>query len=123
MDMTLRRGRLFTDFDNEKAPEVVIINETMAQTYWPNEDALGKHLKLSRKRPPGARSSALSRIRAPNRWKRQRVPEIYTNLYQRGAHHLAIFLRGHLEAAAIPDEVRAQVQAVDPTLPVFGLRC
>jgi putative ABC transport system permease protein len=33
---------------------------------------------------------------------------------------LTIFLRGHLDTAAIPDQVRAQVQSIDPTLPVFG---
>ena len=37
-----------------------------------------------------------------------------------GEKHLAIFLRGHLDAAAIPDQVREQVQSVDPRLPVFG---
>jgi putative ABC transport system permease protein len=41
-------------------------------------------------------------------------------LYQKGAHHLAIFLRGHLDRAAIPGGVREQVQSVDATLPVFG---
>jgi putative ABC transport system permease protein len=41
-------------------------------------------------------------------------------LYQTGGKRLAIFLRGDLDAAAIPDEVREQVQSVDPTLPVFG---
>ena len=49
-----------------------------------------------------------------------RVPVVYSNLYQRGAHHLAIFLRGHLDSVAIPDQVRKEVQSVDPTLPVFG---
>src|SRR5208282_26280 len=53
-----------------------------------------------------------------------RVPEIYISLYQKVtrhlAHHLAIFLRGHLDAVAIATEVREQVQSVDPTLPVFG---
>src|SRR5205085_10583023 len=48
------------------------------------------------------------------------VPVVYSNLYQRGAHHLAIFLRGHLDSVAIPDQVRKEVQSVDPTLPVFG---
>jgi putative ABC transport system permease protein len=33
---------------------------------------------------------------------------------------LAIFVRGDLDASAIPDELRQQVQSVDPTLPVFG---
>ena len=47
LGMTLLRGRLLGDFDNEKAPGVAVINEALAQTYWPNEDPLGKHLKLS----------------------------------------------------------------------------
>jgi ABC-type antimicrobial peptide transport system permease subunit len=41
-------------------------------------------------------------------------------LYQTGAKHLAIFLRGHLDAAVIPGAVREQVQAVNGELPVFG---
>jgi ABC-type antimicrobial peptide transport system permease subunit len=47
------------------------------------------------------------------------VPQIYLDLYQTGAKHLAILLRGRLDAA-IPEQVRRQVQSVDPTLPVFG---
>jgi ABC-type antimicrobial peptide transport system permease subunit len=41
-------------------------------------------------------------------------------LYQKGDRHLAIFLRGNLDAGAIPEQVRKQVQSVDPTIPVFG---
>jgi ABC-type antimicrobial peptide transport system permease subunit len=48
------------------------------------------------------------------------VPQLYLNLYQNPAKHLAIFLRGHLDIAAILEQVREQVQALDPTLPVFG---
>jgi putative ABC transport system permease protein len=52
------------------------------------------------------------------------VPQIYTSLYQvpsEGASkELAIFLRGRLDPAATPVELREQVQAVNPELPVFG---
>jgi putative ABC transport system permease protein len=48
------------------------------------------------------------------------VPQIYLSLYQSESRRLAIFLRGHLDAAAIPEQVREQVQAVDPTLPISG---
>jgi macrolide transport system ATP-binding/permease protein len=44
LQMPLLRGRKFSDADSEKAPHVAIINETMAKKFWPNEDALGKHL-------------------------------------------------------------------------------
>jgi putative ABC transport system permease protein len=124
LGMTLLRGRLLSDFDNEQAPQVAVINEAMARTYWPNEDPLGKHLKLS---PSASSWATVVGIVADARTESLEtagVPEIYTSLYQRVsrhlAHHLAIFLRGRLDAAAIPAAVREQVQSVDPTLPVFG---
>lgn len=42
----LRRGRLFTDRDELKAPGVVIINEAMARQFWPNEDPVGQRITL-----------------------------------------------------------------------------
>jgi predicted lysophospholipase L1 biosynthesis ABC-type transport system permease subunit len=50
------------------------------------------------------------------------IPQVYLNLYQAGGKHLAIFLSGLLDTGAIPEEVREQVESVDPTLPVFGAR-
>jgi predicted permease len=47
MGIPLLRGRVFTDSDTaEKAPSTIIINETMARQYWPNEDPIGKRLKF-----------------------------------------------------------------------------
>jgi predicted permease len=124
LGMTLLRGRLLGDFDNENAPEVAVINETMAQTYWPNEDPLGKHLKLSPSATSWATVVGIVADARTESLENARVPEIYTSLYQkvsrRVAHHLAIFLRGNLDAAAIPDQMCEHVQSVDPTLPVFG---
>lgn len=41
------RGRGFTERDDERAPTVVVINETMAAKYWPGEDPIGKRVKLA----------------------------------------------------------------------------
>jgi len=48
------------------------------------------------------------------------VPQIYLSLYQETPKELAIFLRGDLNASALPEEVRAMVQSVNPELPVYG---
>ncbi len=120
MGMTLRRGRMFTDFDRDNTEPVAVINEAMAQTIWPDEDPIGKHVKISRRADAWTTIVGIMADARTESLETTNVPQIYTDLYQRGAKHLAIFLRGHLDAAAIPDEVRRQVQAVDPTLPVFS---
>jgi predicted permease len=120
LGLSLRRGRLFGDFDNENAPAVAVINETMARSYWPNDDPLGKQIKLGRRATSWTTIVGIVADTRAESLEEARVPVIYSNLYQRGAHHLAIFLRGHLDGATIGDQVRKQVQSVDPTLPVFG---
>jgi predicted permease len=120
LGMSLSRGRLFSDFDDDKAPPVAVINEAMARTYWPNEDPVGKHIKLSRRDAAWTTVVGIVGDARAESLENARIPEVYTNLYQRGGHHLAIFLRGNLDAGAIPGEVREQVQMIDATLPVFG---
>jgi putative ABC transport system permease protein len=46
MGIPLRRGRHFNEQDHEKAAGVAIINETMARRFWPDEEPLGKRIKL-----------------------------------------------------------------------------
>src|SRR6185436_4500903 len=41
------KGRGFEDSDNETAPPVVIVDETVAQRYWPGGDPLGKRIRTS----------------------------------------------------------------------------
>src|SRR5438270_5998559 len=42
----LIRGRFFTDADDADAPLVIIVNQTFAKKFWPNEDALGKRIVM-----------------------------------------------------------------------------
>jgi putative ABC transport system permease protein len=40
-------GRAFTEQDTDKSPPVIIINEKMAKTYWPNENPVGKRMSVT----------------------------------------------------------------------------
>jgi putative ABC transport system permease protein len=46
MGIRLLSGREFTEQDSQNAPGVIIINETMARRYWPDEDPIGKRIKI-----------------------------------------------------------------------------
>ena len=123
--MTLQRGRFLSEWDNENAPKVAVINEAFARTYWPNEEAVGKHLQLNSARGgtvnptwttvvgvvADARTESLAESSAP---------QIYVSLYQYHPKDLAIFLRGRLDSAATPVKLREQIQLINPELPVFG---
>jgi putative ABC transport system permease protein len=45
MGIPLIRGREFTDADSPTSPEVVIISQSLARAYWPNEDPIGHRIK------------------------------------------------------------------------------
>jgi predicted permease len=47
MQIQLKRGRLFTDADNEHAPPVVVIDESFAQKYFPDSDPIGQYLDFN----------------------------------------------------------------------------
>lgn len=46
MNISLLRGRDFTEHDNQSAPSVIIINEFLANRYWPGEDPIGKRIAV-----------------------------------------------------------------------------
>jgi predicted permease len=120
LGIPLLRGRLFTEFDDDKSPQVAVVNEAFARTYWPNETVLGKRLRRDRDGSPWITVVGVVANARTGSLAEANDPQVYVSLYQTGSHHLAIFLKGRLNAAAIPKQVREQVQAVDPTLPVPG---
>ena len=118
LEIPLLRGRVFNDSDNDQAPQVAVINEAFARAYWPTQNPLGQRFKKNRAGFPwitivGVIANARTEFLAQGD-----VPKIYLDLYQTGGKRLAIFLRGHLDTAEIPAEVREQVRSVDPTLPI-----
>jgi predicted permease len=120
LGLTLQRGRLFDDRDAEMTPPVVVINEAMARTFWPNQDPIGRRIKLS---PRAAAWSTIVGVVADARTEspaKPAEPQVYASLYQRAEKHLAIFVRGGAEPAVLEPQVRDVVQSVNSALPVFG---
>ena len=122
LSMPLLRGRLFNDQDLESTPQVAVINEAAARTYWPNQNPLGKRVRLhldSREllNSSGPAWTTIVGVIADARTESlaaAATPQIYRSLYQHPAKSLAIFLRGQLDPATILAQERSQVQAVDP---------
>lgn len=120
LGVPLKRGRLFIDHDDDKAPYVAVVNESLARTYWPNDEPIGKRFKF------GDQDSAWTTVVGivgdahTESVAESGMPKLYVSAYQRPSKNLAIFLRGHFDIASTSIAVRQNVQAVDPQLPVFG---
>ena len=127
LGMPLLRGRLFRDQDLEDTPQVAVINQAAARTYWPDQDPLGKRVRLhlDAREPLSSAKPAWTTIVGVIADARTEsladaaIPQIYRSVYQHPAKDLAIFLRGQPDPSAISAQVREQVQSIDPELPVF----
>ncbi len=127
LGMPLLRGRLFSDQDLENTPQVAVINQAAARTYWPGQDPLGKRVRLplSARELSGSAKPVWTTIVGVIADARTEsladtaIPQIYGSVYQHLSKDLAIFLRGQLDPSVIPTQVREQVQSIDPVLPVF----
>jgi putative ABC transport system permease protein len=118
LGMTLLRGRLFVDQDLEDTPSVAVINQAAARTYWPNQDPVGKHVHVRSRAAWTTIVGVIADARTES-LADAGIPELYLDIYQRPAKFLAFYLRGQVDPAAVFAQVRTQIQAVDPELPVF----
>jgi predicted permease len=124
----LVRGRVFTDADDSKGQLVALVDETLARRYWPGEDPIGKHIRFG---------AAQVQTQAQNPWltivgivgdiksdgfDRASAPHIYVSTYQSPSYAQAIYLRTNGDPKSLEEAIRHEVQAVDPTIPVFGVR-
>jgi len=120
LEIPLMRGRLFSDLDDARTPQVAVINEAMARMYWPNADPLGKRLRV---RPADHTWITVVGVIADARTESlagASIPQLYLSAYQSREKELAIFLRGQLNTAALPAQVHELVRSINPELPVFG---
>jgi predicted permease len=118
--LPLLRGRLFTDLDSENTSQVAVVNEAFAQAFWPDQDPLGKRFRSTRAESPWITVAGVIANARTESLAEAGVPKIFLNLYQERERRLTVFLRGHLDPAVLAEQVREQIEAVDPTLPVSG---
>ena len=124
LGMSLLRGRSFTDADDPKGETVVIIDETAAEKFWPHEDALGKQIRFPQfgKNPPWRRVvGVVGRIRSEG-LDAPYMPHIFFPARQVPLNSLSVYIRTAASPEALAEPIRREIQAVDPELPVFGVR-
>jgi putative ABC transport system permease protein len=123
MGIRLLRGRLFTPHDRAGQPKVVVVNETAALTYWPGEDPIGKRIALGQ---GGFGDGAeVIGIVADVRYRAVEtavLPDAYLPLLQAPRAQGFLFVRTDGAPESIVPQIRTEVQALDPNLPLIDVK-
>jgi len=121
MKIPIRAGRVFTDQDREGAPAAVVIDENLAQQYWPNQDPIGKRLRR------GNRSEWATIIGVVDHTDRSALVGdtgkgvCYYPIPWQSPQSAYLIARTSVSPSSLATPMREAVRAVDPHLPVYDL--
>jgi putative ABC transport system permease protein len=122
MRIPLLAGREFSARDDRQAPHVVIINQTLARKFFPNESPIGKHIKPGMS--SGKTDSMCEIVGVVGDVKHRRLwlpddPESYVPYDQSPIGGMNIVVRSLGDPMALLPALRTQVQTLDPELPIY----
>jgi len=131
MKIPIMTGRDFTEMDGSRAQAVVVIDETVAARYWPDQNPLGAHLKID---DGGATPREVEIVGVAANVKNFGLDEepaatIYAPFYQipQGAvgffiNRVSLVVRSGSDPLALATTVRREVQSVDKDVPASNPR-
>src|SRR6266576_6178 len=122
METPLVRGRDFAETDRKGAPGVVALNETLANTLWPGEDALGKRVSVSGPDGPFLEVIGVARDGKYRSLGETPHPYIYQPLLQSYDPKMTLVVRTKGEPQSVAAAVREQIRALDANLPVADVK-
>ncbi len=123
MGIPLIAGREFTRRDDTAAPKVAVINESMARYFFGQKNAIGMHLGIGRKDKLGIEIVGV--VRDGKYLTLRETPErtVYFPWTQdEQIQNMTFVVRGSRNDEKMGGELRGAVGALDPNLPVYGLR-
>lgn len=117
----LLRGREFTAADNLQAPKIVVVNETLAREFWPNDNPIGKRIAVGRATVPAEVVGVAADIK--NKGLEQNTqPQLYLPFPQLAWGDMNLLVRTVVPPRSIAASVQAQIAAVDPDQPITNVQ-
>ena len=119
LGIALVRGRALTETDQPNTPAAVVINETMAKRFWPDQDAIGKRFKFFGQ-TNFQNVVGIARDSKYNFIGEDPTPCIYQSTTQVYQPQLSLFVKA-AKPDAVLGTVRGEVQPLDRNLPLTGI--
>jgi putative ABC transport system permease protein len=127
LKVPLLRGRIFNERDTKDSPRVIIIDQAMADQYFPGEDPIGKRLGVDvGNDEEGYVMREIVGVVAKMRFhavdEMAPLPVIYSSLGQAQRTSLTLFVRSTMAPAVLERAIRDTVTSADSSLAVFDAR-
>jgi predicted permease len=121
MGVALLRGRGFTDSDSEFATRVAIINRTMAERFWPREDAIGRRFSMNGERGPFAEVVGVARDGKYQTLAEDPQSYFYVPLAQNFVSKRALQIRTRVPPESLATPVKEAISSLAPDLSIIDL--
>ncbi len=115
-------GRLFTDQDRPDTEPIVVIDETLAKQYWPNQDPVGKHMRRGSRAPWSRIAGVVGHVKHADLAGDTAKGTYYYSMYQHGVPFAGVLVRTDRAPESLAHAIREAVRAVDPAQPVDRLK-
>jgi predicted permease len=122
MNVEIKRGRAFTDDDRAGARRVAIVNQQFAKTYWPDQDPIGKRVRLSGPDGPAAEVVGVAKTGHYLLVNEAPASYVYVPYEQNPRPRMTLIVQSAGDPAALAAPLREAVRSMDANLPVFNLR-
>jgi putative ABC transport system permease protein len=117
----LRGGREFTVADNAQAPKVVVVNESFARRFWPNQNPVGKRVVVGRWPAPAEVVGVAADIKNKG-LEQDSQAQLYLPFPQLPWGNMNLLVRSAVAPESLASSVRAQVVSLDPEQPVMNIQ-
>jgi len=122
LDIPVIRGRAFDRRDVVNTSRTVIINETMAQRYWPNRNPVGSHVEIKGDDGGSAEVIGIARNSKYGAMDEPPMPFLYRSYEQGTETAAALFVETEGSPDVLTSAVRTELHNIAPNMPVFDIR-
>ena len=112
------RGRGFLETDTKKAPLVAVVNEVFARDYWPNQDAIGKRIRLNDTKSPPIEVVGIAKTSKYLWIGEGDLAFLYVPFAQNPRSRMTLLAQTQGDPGAALAELREAVHGVDANQPV-----
>jgi putative ABC transport system permease protein len=122
MGMALIEGREFRSTDDDKAPNVAIVNQAFADRYFPHGNAIGRKFWMNGRDKPGTEIVGEIANGRTDDLTQRASPEIYLPLWQATAFSKHLVVRTTADPRAVVVAVERELRSVDPTAAIENVK-